>query len=146
VENANEQFGNHSRALSTETTSWLNNESGGSSASSARSRTSSLPYGASNLGESLELAEADFTAVINAVIDDAYEPAAQEEFGSRGPLGEENFMSTARRNVELAKEAVREVERQAPLSRQILNAYNRHPHQMYLPPLLSVSRVQNLTK
>ncbi|KAK4110141.1 hypothetical protein N656DRAFT_736576 [Canariomyces notabilis] len=106
----------HQRANSHESVSWLDpiDESGGSSASSVHSRSSSrirrkhirAPSGAT---------EAEFDAAlddaIEAAYDDGYEPEAQYV----GPLyqdGHGSGMTDTLRRVELARERVRESERE----------------------------------
>ena len=109
-------------------TSWLNtiNESDGSSASSVHSRRSSIGLRRRQIRAASGDTEAEFDAALDAAIetayDDGFEPddEAEEE---TDVLGEPEYrtepprrFSTLRRNIELAKENVREVEREAAVS------------------------------
>jgi hypothetical protein len=111
------QLAQHRRNSSTESTSWLNtvDESGGSSPSSLPSRTSSMPYGAGNVQDSVDLAEIDFDLALDAAVDAAYDEPHREYNEQDGDIGDD-IMSLARRNIALAKEMVREVERETARS------------------------------
>ncbi|KAL5120949.1 hypothetical protein ACEQ8H_001137 [Pleosporales sp. CAS-2024a] len=100
----------HQRSHSNESTSWLDtiDESGGSSCSSS---VHSLSLGAvrrKHIRSTSGATEAEFDAALDAAVeaayDEGYEPYDDEESGDR--------MATRLRNVELAKERVREVERE----------------------------------
>jgi hypothetical protein len=111
------QLVHHNREPSEESTSWLNtvDESGGSSPSSFHSRTSSIPYGASNVEDSADQTELDFDLALDAAVNAAYyEPHGvyDEQNGST----DDDIMFMARRNIALAKEMVREVERETARS------------------------------
>ncbi|OAX83821.1 hypothetical protein ACJ72_01822 [Emergomyces africanus] len=110
----------HSRDASNESTSWLDtiDESGASSSSSIRSRSSLLyirPKHSPNLSEG---AEAEFGAAMDAAVEAAYdegfEPVRQAD-----DIFSDDVVSNARRNVELAKQKVREaqIESEAALAR-----------------------------
>ena len=111
------QLAYHTRDSSQESTSWLNtvDESGGSSASSLHSRTSSVQYSTGHVPDSAEHTEVDFDLALDAAVDAAYdEPYGRynEQYESAG----DDIMSMARRNIALAKEMVREVERETAMS------------------------------
>lgn len=111
------QLAHHNRDPSEESTSWLNtvDESGGSSPSSFHSRTSSIHYGASNVEDSVDQTELDFDLALDAAVNAAYdEPHGvyDEQDGS----ADDDIMFMARRNIALAKEMVREVERETARS------------------------------
>ena len=106
----------HNRGLSTGSTSWLNtvDESGASSPSSLQSPTSSIPYGADNAQDSADSTEVDFELALDAAVDAAYD---EPEEGYNEPDGSasDDIMPMARR-IALAKEMVREVERETARS------------------------------
>ncbi|KAH0543284.1 hypothetical protein FGG08_002347 [Glutinoglossum americanum] len=105
----------HSRANSTESTSWLDtiDESGGSSASSVHSRSSSRALRRKRLraasGATADEFDAALDAAVEAAYDDGYVPASEAD------LAETDMISIARRNVEVAKERVREAERETAI-------------------------------
>ncbi|KAI9818313.1 MAG: hypothetical protein M1832_004431 [Thelocarpon impressellum] len=107
-----------SRADSNESTSWLDtiDESGPSSRSSVHSRSSSLRLRRKRIRAASGATEAEFDAALDAAVeaayDDGFEPAEDEE--EDGTFNGE-VVSNARRNVELAKERVREAEREAAI-------------------------------
>jgi hypothetical protein len=111
------QLAHHNRDLSTESTSWLNtvDESGGSSASSMHSRTSSLHYGTGNIQDGVDHTEVDFDLALEAAVNAAYDEP-HGEYGQQDESTDEDIMSMARRNIALAKERVWEVERETALS------------------------------
>ena len=118
------QLAYHTRDSSQESTSWLNtvDESGGSSASSLHSRTSSVQYSTGYVPESAEHTEVNFDLALDAAVDAAYdEPYGRydEQHESAG----DDIMSMARRNIALAKEMVREVERETAISEDHRLAY-----------------------
>ncbi|KAI0389180.1 hypothetical protein F5Y17DRAFT_469895 [Xylariaceae sp. FL0594] len=113
----------HRRNLSHESGSWLDpiNESGGSADSSPHSRSSSR-----NIRKHIRLpsgnTEAEFDAALDAAVeaayDDSYErPATYDEAA-------DDSMTLSRRKVELAKERVREVEREV-----VIEAAREHERQ-----------------
>ncbi|KAH0565328.1 hypothetical protein GP486_001289, partial [Trichoglossum hirsutum] len=106
----------HSRANSTESTSWLDtiDESGGSSAaSSVHSRSSSKALRRRRLraasGATADEFDAALDAAVEAAYDDGYVPVSEVE------LAETDMISVARRNVAVAKERVREAERETAI-------------------------------
>ena len=120
------RFARHSRQQTAESTSWLDtiDESGGSSASSVHSRRSSVGVRRKRIRAPSGATEAEFDAALDAAVeaayDDGFEPADyEEEELVQEPLyqvDDQDFMSEVRRNVELAKERVREAEREAAIS------------------------------
>ena len=110
-------------------TSWLNtiNESSGSSASSVHSRRSSIGLRRKRIRAASGVTEAEFDAALDAAIetayDDGFEPddeADDDVDGINDPQSEvdrPDSLGNIRRNVELAKESVREAEREAAVSR-----------------------------
>ncbi|KAI9762364.1 MAG: hypothetical protein M1835_008043 [Candelina submexicana] len=112
----NAQPRDHSRAPSNESTSWLQNESGSSSASSVHIRSSSDALQRKHLRGISGATEAEFhaalDAAVEAVYDDGLEPASEVDHSLEG-----DRLSQAKRNIELAKERVREAEREAAIAR-----------------------------
>ena len=111
-----------------ENTSWLNtiNESSGSSSSSVHSRRSSIGLRRKHIRATSGQTEADFDAALDAAVeaahDDGFEPDDEDE-GEELLLNDPQYqisepepLSHLRRNVELAKENVREVEREAVMA------------------------------
>ncbi|CAK7273064.1 hypothetical protein SEPCBS57363_005464 [Sporothrix epigloea] len=114
----------HNRTPSHESVSWLDpiNESGSSVASSVHSRTSSLAIRRKHIRAASGTTEAEFDAAlddaIEAAYDDGYEPmsfgmAYQNSHSYRDYGNGETQVSQSLRKVELAKERVRESEREA---------------------------------
>ncbi|KAL1891280.1 hypothetical protein Sste5346_007739 [Sporothrix stenoceras] len=116
----------HNRTPSHESVSWLDpiNESGSSAASSVHSRTSSLVIRRKHIRAASGATEAEFDAAlddaIEAAYDDGYEPmnsdpiyptSAQDNYKGYG--NNDAQVSNSLRKVELAKERVRETEREA---------------------------------
>lgn len=105
----------HSRDTSNESTSWLDtiDESGPSSGSSLHSRSSSL-YLRRKQARGSNGTEAEFDAALDAAVEAAYDqgfiPAQEEE---EEEYEENDVLTNAKRNVELAKQRVREAEREA---------------------------------
>ena len=118
------QLAHHNRDSSQESTSWLNTveESGGSSASSLHSRTSSVQYSTSNVPDSADRTEVDFDLALDAAVDAAYDEPHGDYTGQDQSNGND-IMSMARRNIALAKEMVREVERETARSEDHRLAY-----------------------
>lgn len=112
-----------------EHTSWLNtiNESSGSSASSVHSRRSSVGLRRKHIRPASGQTEAEFDAALDAAVeaayDDGFEPDDEGDYDEQlmndpeYPFEESGALSHATRNVELAKEDVREAEREAAISR-----------------------------
>lgn len=114
----------HQRTPSHESVSWLDpiNESGSSAASSVHSRSSSLGIRRKHIRAASGATEAEFDAAlddaIEAAYDDGYEPMNSDPIygGSQNYKGYGNGdaqVSNSLRKVELAKERVRETEREA---------------------------------
>ncbi|KAL8806640.1 MAG: hypothetical protein Q9200_004955 [Gallowayella weberi] len=119
----------HVRHETTESTSWLDtiDESGGSSASSVHSRTSSIGLRRKRIRAASGATEAEFDAALDAAVeaayDDGFEPANDDfydpddiphmPYDDDGPSAS---IMGPRQNVELAKERVREVEREAAIA------------------------------
>ena len=123
--------GYHMRQDTAESTSWLDtiDESGGSSSSSVHSRSSSNGLRRKRIRAASGATEAEFDAALDAAVeavyDDGYEPADDADDGpsirldGRQPHGqphERDLVSDVRKNIELAKEKVREVEREAAIA------------------------------
>ncbi|KAL9595615.1 MAG: hypothetical protein Q9179_004914 [Wetmoreana sp. 5 TL-2023] len=118
----------HVRRETAESTSWLDtiDESGGSSASSVHSRTSSIGLRRKRIRAASGATEAEFDAALDAAVeaayDDGFEPANDDYYNpediSDAPYEDEpsTYVSDARHNVELAKERVREAEREAAIA------------------------------
>ena len=112
-----------------EHTSWLNtiNESSGSSASSVHSRRSSVGLRRKHIRAASGQTEAEFDAALDAAVeaayDDGFEPDDEGDYDEQltnDPeyrLEEPGVLSQAKRKVALAKENVREAEREAAISR-----------------------------
>ncbi|OMP81552.1 hypothetical protein BK809_0002545 [Diplodia seriata] len=110
----------HHRAASNESISWLDtiDESGGSSCSSS---VHSLQMGTlqrKQLRYASGATEAEFDAALDAAVEAAYDDNLE-------PYEEEGLMSPYRRNVELARERVREAERETAIE-----AAKRHDRDM----------------
>lgn len=100
----------HSRDVSTESTSWLDtiDESGGSSGSSIRSRTS-LDAGFEHGRSASADIETEFDAALDAAVEAAYDEGLEPAHDTKSVLVDD-VVSNARRNVELAKQKVREAQ------------------------------------
>ena len=118
------------RQDTTESTSWLDtiDESGGSSSASVHSRSSSIGLRRKRIRAASGATEAEFDAALDAAVEAAYndgfEPADDEDDGSVAQAPEQEhdqkpsqhgIVSDVRKNVEMAKEKVREVEREAAI-------------------------------
>ena len=119
----------HTRQDTAESTSWLDtiDESGGSSSSSVHSRSSFTGLRRKPIRAASGATEVEFDtaldAAIEAVYDDGYELAADDEDdlylpqeSARGHRIEQDLVPEVRRNVELAKEEAREAEREAVIA------------------------------
>lgn len=115
----------HVRQDTAESTSWLDtiDESGGSSSSSVHSRSSSTGLRRKRIRATSGITEAEFDAALDAAVEAAY-PDGFEPDDDDGiqPIPNPSYqyvrrdsVSDARRNVELAKEMVREAEREAAI-------------------------------
>lgn len=122
--------GYHTRQDTVESTSWLDtiDESGGSS-SSVHSRSSSIGLRRKHIRAASGATEADFDAALDAAVEAAYDdgfvPADDEDGNDSIQLQNEHqhqqalehdLLSDVRKNVEMAKENVREVEREAAVA------------------------------
>ncbi|KLJ11152.1 hypothetical protein EMPG_13556 [Blastomyces silverae] len=110
----------HSRGASNESTSWLDtiDESGASSTSSIRSRSSLLYLRPKHGRNASEGTEAEFDAALDAAVEAAYDEGFEPVRGTDSIIPDD-IVSNARRNVELAKQKVREaqIESEAALAR-----------------------------
>ncbi|KAL8716918.1 MAG: hypothetical protein Q9225_005792 [Loekoesia sp. 1 TL-2023] len=119
----------HVRQETAESTSWLDtiDESGGSSASSVHSRTSSVGLRRRRIRAASGATEAEFDAALDAAVeaayDDGFEPANDGHHDPRDipdvsyrAEATPAYISDVRQNVELAKERVREAEREAAIA------------------------------
>ena len=109
-------------------TSWLNtiNESSGSSSSSVHSRRSSIGLRRKHIRAASGETEAEFNAALDEAIeiayDDGFEPDDEEDddeqllHDPQYQFGEAELISQSTRNVELARESVREAEREAAVA------------------------------
>lgn len=115
---ANGSTNGHKRGTSHESVSWLDpiDESAGSSASSVHSRSSSMGVRRKHIRAASGDTEAEFDAAlddaIEAAYDDGFEPDTQYGAGTYEEDSEVVVQKTLRR-VELARERVRESEREA---------------------------------
>lgn len=116
------QSSRHVRDSSRESNSWLDpiDESGGSTASSVHSRSSSAVIRRKHIRAPSGATEAEFDAALDAAVeaayDDGYEPTGfsdPETLGSETQASDDPIVAKALRKVELAKERVRQTEREA---------------------------------
>lgn len=97
--------------------SWLDpiDESGGSTSSSVHSRTSSMGYRRKHIRSASGNTEAEFDTALDAAIeaayDEGYEPMSPRHLTHDEP--DEEIVANAMRKVELARERVRQTEREA---------------------------------
>lgn len=101
-----------------ESTSWLDtiDESGASSPASMGSKASSVylrhrgsrPFG--------HTTEAEFDAALDAAVEAAYDEGLEPAIEARDKHHDDDIVANARRNVELAKQKVREAEREAEVA------------------------------
>lgn len=109
------------RAPSNESMSWLDfiDESDASSTSSIHSRTSSLGVRRKHIRAASGDTEAEFDAALDAAVeaayDDGYEPMEAPEPDSYAYDNDDDIVANVRRKVELAKERVRQTEREAAI-------------------------------
>lgn len=110
----------HKRAPSNESMSWLDtiDESGGSLASSIHSRSSSLGLRRKHIRAASGATEAEFDAALDAAVeaayDEGYEPD-EPEITRYDYDDDDEIVANVRRKVELAKERVRQSEREAAI-------------------------------
>ncbi|KAH8724491.1 hypothetical protein GQ44DRAFT_773126 [Phaeosphaeriaceae sp. PMI808] len=104
----------HQRVHSSESTSWLDtiDESGGSSCSSSIHSMSPGGVRRKHIRSASGATEAEFDAALDAAVEAAYDEG-YEPFDDGEP---DDLMATRMRNVELAKERVREVEREEAIA------------------------------
>lgn len=107
----------HSRETSNESTSWLDtiDESGGSSSSSIHSRSSSLRPRRKPIRPASGGTEAEFDAALDAAVEAAYDDGFEIADEDLNSTSQTDVVANARRNVELARQKVREAEREAEL-------------------------------
>lgn len=111
----------HARAPSNESMSWLDtiDESGGSAASSVHSRTSSMGVRRKRIRAASGATEAEFDAALDAAVeaayDDGFEPMDEPEMNRYDYEDDDEIVANVRRKVELAKERVRQSEREAAI-------------------------------
>jgi hypothetical protein len=115
----------HTRVPSNESMSWLDtiDESGGSAASSVHSRTSSMGVRRKRIRAASGATEAEFDAALDAAVEAAYDEGFEPMDGSQGNTyhfghdaeddDDDAIVANVRRKVELAKERVRQSEREA---------------------------------
>lgn len=112
--------------------SWLDpiDESGGSTCSSIHSRTSSLGVQKQHIRAPSGNTEAEFDtaldAAIDAAYDDGYEPMDDDPFDPLDP--NEQLIASAMRKVEIARERVRQTEREA---QEMVREYERQQDELY---------------
>ena len=105
-----------------ESTSWLDtiDESGASSSPSLRSNASSVYLRRRRSTSLSQGTEAEFDAALDAAVEAAYdegfEPASGSEAQEEEILDDGDVFANARRNVEIAKQKVREAEREAEVA------------------------------
>lgn len=112
----------HRRAPSNESMSWLDtiDESSGSGASSIHSRTSSLGVRRKHLRAASGATEAEFDAALDAAVEAAYDEGYEPVDGPDTLRydyddDDDEVVANVRRKVELAKERVRQSEREAAI-------------------------------
>lgn len=112
----------HTRAPSNESMSWLDtiDESGGSAASSVHSRSSSMGVRRKRIRAASGATEAEFDAALDAAVEAAYddglEPVDGPDLGQYDYYDDDDeIVANVRRKVELAKERVRQSEREAAI-------------------------------
>jgi hypothetical protein len=111
----------HNRVPSNESMSWLDtiDESGGSTASSVHSRTSSMGVRRKHIRAASGATEAEFDAALDAAVeaayDDGFEPMDVQEPTRYDYDDDDEIVANVRRKVELAKERVRQSEREAAI-------------------------------
>ncbi|KAI1121170.1 hypothetical protein F5Y10DRAFT_282692 [Nemania abortiva] len=112
------EFRSHRRNLSHESASWLDpiDESGGSTTSSVHSRSSSRIM-RKHIRQPSGDTEAEFDAALDAAVEAAYDDGYEPMEPSATTYGgvDEDRIATSMRRVELAKELVRQTEREAAI-------------------------------
>lgn len=122
---ASPSFTSHSRQATAESTSWLDtiDESGGSSSSSVHSRSSSIGLRRKHIRTGSGATEAEFDAALDAAVeaayDDGYEPVPEDEeapsYEPSSPAISSSYLASVRKNIDLAKQRVRDAEREAAI-------------------------------
>lgn len=113
----------HSRQETAESTSWLDtiDESGGSDASSVHSRSSFTGLRRKHIRAASGATEAEFDAALDAAVEAAYDDELEPDAGSpvdpmqtnTTSMEEIDYISEARKNVEIAKSRVQEAGKEA---------------------------------
>lgn len=110
----------HAREISNDSISWLDtiDESGGSGASSVHSRTSSLGMRRKHIRAASGATEAEFDAALDAAVeaayDDGFEPVENLP-PMRSTAEYDNGVASMRMRVEMARERVRQTERETAI-------------------------------
>ncbi|KAL4781918.1 hypothetical protein BJX76DRAFT_333956 [Aspergillus varians] len=101
-----------------ESTSWLDtiDESGASSSPSAHSKASSVYLRRRRSTRHSHGTEAEFDAALDAAVEAAYDEGFEPASGSEAHEDNDDAFANARRNVEIAKQKVREAEREAEVA------------------------------
>ncbi|EIT77405.1 hypothetical protein Ao3042_06382 [Aspergillus oryzae 3.042] len=125
-----------------ESTSWLDtiDESGASSPASTRSKVSSLYLrhgGSHHLSHGTEAEfDAALDAAVEAAYDEGFEPVTEPNEQYNGGIdNDDDIVANARRNIELAKQKVREAEREA----QVAMARGREVRNLQQPSIIDHS-------
>ena len=115
----------HSRQATAESTSWLDtiDESGGSSSSSVHSRSSSIGLRRKHIRTGSGATEAEFDAALDAAVeaayDDGFEPVSDDDgkmYHEPVPMAARNsYMASVKQNIDLARQRVRDAEREAAI-------------------------------
>jgi len=113
----------HARVPSNESMSWLDTieESGGSTASSVHSRTSSKGFRRKHIRAASGATEAEFDAALDAAVEAAYDEGFEPvdipkpQSNSYDYDNDDEIVANVRRRVEIAKERVRQTEREAAI-------------------------------
>ncbi|PWY68061.1 hypothetical protein BO70DRAFT_300779 [Aspergillus heteromorphus CBS 117.55] len=108
---------NHARDAN-ESTSWLDtiDESGASSSASTYSETLSIHLRHGKSRRPTVGTEAEFDAALDAAVEAAYDEGLEPAIDSDNNHDSNDVIANARRNVEMAKQKVREAEREAELA------------------------------
>lgn len=112
----------HQRLATMESTSWLDtiDESAGSSSSSAHSRTSSIGLRGKHMRNISGNTEAEFDAALDAAVEAAYDDGyelmdGEEETPEPTIVHDSAYSNEVRKNVDLAKQRVRDMERETAI-------------------------------
>ena len=99
-------------------TSWLDtiDESGASSSPSTHSKASSVYLRRRRSTRNSHGTEAEFDAALDAAVEAAYDEGFEPASGSEAQEDNDDAFANARRNVEIAKQKVREAEREAEVA------------------------------